>query len=139
MLSELDNRSLNENQTNNVDTILAKFISVYQKSYSWNHVLISLIEGSKNTSTKKKCRYRNFSKALDSVPQNILITKKYVYGFWKNSLVFFYPCLKKPKQNLGINSTHSAITFSCTSRIYTRTDFVYCIYKWPIPFDIRFC
>ena len=60
MLSELDNRSLNENQTNNVDTILAKFISVYQKSYSWNHVLIRIIEGSKNTSTKKKCRCRTY-------------------------------------------------------------------------------
>ena len=31
----------------------------------------------------------------------------HAYGFSKNSLVFFYSYLKRRKQNVGINNTHS--------------------------------
>ena len=36
-----------------------------------------------------------------------LIAKTHAYVFPKNSFVFFYSCLKRGKQKVGINNTHS--------------------------------
>ena len=49
----------------------------------------------------------DWSKAFDSIPHNLLIAKMHAYGFSKNLLVFFYSCLKRRKQNVRINNTHS--------------------------------
>ena len=49
----------------------------------------------------------DLSKAFDSIPHNLLIAKLHAYGLSKNSLVFFYPCLKRRKQNVRTNNTHS--------------------------------
>ena len=49
----------------------------------------------------------DWSKAFDSIPHNLLIAKMHAYGFSKNFLVFFYSCLKRRKQNVRINNTHS--------------------------------
>ena len=49
----------------------------------------------------------DLSKAFDSIPHDLLIAKMHAYGLPKNSLVFFYPCLKRRKQNVRINNTHS--------------------------------
>ena len=95
---------------NYVDAFLSKFISAYRKSYSSNHVLIRLIE-----SWKKSLDQKNFagavlmdlSKAFDSIPHDFLISKMDAYGFSKNSFIFFYSYLKRRKQNVRINSTHS--------------------------------
>ena len=44
---------------------------------------------------------------VDSIPHDFLIAKMHAYGFSKNSLVFFYSYLKRRKQNVRINNTHS--------------------------------
>ena len=49
----------------------------------------------------------DLSKAFDSIPLDLFIAKMHAYGFLKNSLVFFYSYLKRRKQNVRINSTHS--------------------------------
>ena len=49
----------------------------------------------------------DLSKAFDSIPHELLIAKMYAYGFSKNSLVFFYSYVKRRKQNVRINNTHS--------------------------------
>ena len=49
----------------------------------------------------------NLSKAFNSIPHDLLIAKMDVNGFSKNSLVFFYSYLKRRKQNVRINNTHS--------------------------------
>ena len=49
----------------------------------------------------------DLSKAFASIPHDLLIAKMHAYGFSKNSLVFFYSYLKRWKQNVRINITHS--------------------------------
>ena len=49
----------------------------------------------------------DLSKAFDSTLHDLLIAKMHAYDFSKNSLVFFHSYLKKRKQNVRINNTHS--------------------------------
>ena len=49
----------------------------------------------------------DLSKAFGSIPYDLLIVKVHAYSFSKNSLVFFYPYLKRRKQNVRVNNTHS--------------------------------
>ena len=110
IFTKIYERYLHENLTNYVDTFLSKFISAYRKSYSSNHVLIRLIESWKKSLDQKKfvgAVLMDLSKAFDSIPHDLLIAKMHAYGFSKNSLVFFYSYLKRRKQNVRINNTHS--------------------------------
>ena len=50
----------------------------------------------------------NLSKAFDSIPHDFLIAKMHAYGFSRESLTFFYSYLKRPKQSVKVNNTHSA-------------------------------
>ena len=47
------------------------------------------------------------SKTFDSILHDLLIAKMHAYGFSKTSLLFFYSYLKRRKQNVWINNTHS--------------------------------
>ena len=69
-----------------------------------------LIESLKKSLDRKNCVgavLMDLSKAFDSIPHDLLIAKMHPYGFSKNSLVFFYSYLKRRKQNVRINNTHS--------------------------------
>ena len=46
-------------------------------------------------------------KAFDSIPHDLLIAKMLAYGFSKDAVTFFYSYLKRRKQNVWINNTHS--------------------------------
>ena len=84
MFSKIYERLLHENLTNYVNTFLSKFISAYRQSYSTNHVLIRLIENWKKPLAEKKfvgAVLMDLSKALDSIPHDLLITKMYVTDF----------------------------------------------------------
>ena len=101
---------LHENLANYVNTFLLKFISAYCKSYSTNHVLIHLIENWKKSLDEEKfvgAVLMDLSKAFDSIPHDLLIAKMYAYGFSINAVTFFYSYLKRRKQNVKINNTHS--------------------------------
>ena len=110
IFTKIYDRFLHENLTNYVDTFLSKLISAYRKSYSSNHVLIKLIESWKKPLDQKKfvgVVLMDLSKAFDSIPHDLPIAKMHAYGLSKNSLVFFYSYLKRRKQNVRINNTHS--------------------------------
>ena len=47
------------------------------------------------------------SKAFDSIRHDLLIAKMYAYGFSIDAVTFFYSYLKRRKQNVRINKTHS--------------------------------
>ena len=93
-----------------MNTFLSRFISAYRKSFSTNHVLIHLIENWKKSLDEKKfvgAVLMDLSKAFDSIPHDLLIAKMYAYGFSINAVTFFYSYLKRRKQNVKINNTHS--------------------------------
>ena len=49
----------------------------------------------------------DLSKTFDSIRHDLVIAKMHAYGFSKNPLVFFHSYLKRRKQNVRINNTHS--------------------------------
>ena len=49
----------------------------------------------------------DLSKAFDSIPHDLLIAKMHAYVFLNDSLIFFYSYLRRRKQNVRINITHS--------------------------------
>ena len=49
----------------------------------------------------------NLSKDFDVIPHDLLIAKMHAYGFSIDAVTFFYSYLKRRKQNVRINNTHS--------------------------------
>ena len=99
-------RFLRDSLTNYVDTFLSKFISANRESYSSNHVVIRSIESWKKSLDQKKflgAMLLDLSKAY---------CKDSCLRFPKNSFVFFYSYLKRGKQKVGINNTHSIFQIS---------------------------
>ena len=72
--------------------------------------MIRFIENYKKSLDEKKfvgAILMDLAKAFDSIPLDLLIAKMYAYGFYINAVTFFYSYLKRRKQNVKINSTHS--------------------------------
>ena len=91
-----------------VNSFLSEFISAYRKTYSTNRVLIRLIENWKKSLDQNKfvgAVLADLSKVFDSIPHDLLIAKMHAYGFSNES--FFYSYLKRCKQSVKINNTHS--------------------------------
>ena len=110
IFSKIYERFLHENLTNYVNCFFSKFISAYRKSYSSGHVLIRLIESWKKSLDENKfvcVVLMDLSKAFDSIHHDLLIAKMYAYGFSIDAVTFFYSYLKRRKQNVRINNTHS--------------------------------
>ena len=72
--------------------------------------LIRLIENWKKSLDQKKsvgAVLIDLSKAFGSIPHDLLIAKMHAYGFSLVAVTFFYLYLKRRKQNVRINNTHS--------------------------------
>ena len=110
IFSKIYERFLHENLTSYIEIFLSKCISTYRKSYSSNHVFIRLIENWKKSLDQKtfvRAVLMDLSKASDSILHDLLIAKMHVYGFSLDAVTFFYSFLKRRKQNVRINNTHS--------------------------------
>ena len=110
IFSKIYERYLHESLTPFVNSFLSEFISAYRKTYSTNHVLIRLIENWKKSLDQNKfvgAVLMDLSKAFDCIPHDLLIAKMHAYGFSKECLIFFYSYLKRRKQSVKINNTHS--------------------------------
>ena len=110
IFSKIYERFIHENLTPFVDYVLSEFISAYRKTYSTNHVLIRLIRYWKKSLDQNKyvgAVLMDLSKAFDRIPHDLLIAKMHAYGFSSESLTFFYSYLKRRKQSVKINNTHS--------------------------------
>ena len=49
----------------------------------------------------------DLSKAFDSISHDLLVAKMHAYSFSIDAVTFFYLFLKRRKQNVRINNTHS--------------------------------
>ena len=99
-----------------IEPILSKFIFVYRQKFSYNHVLLRLLEEWKNQLDNKKfvgAVLMDLSKAFDCIPHDLLIAKMEAYGFDFDTLVFFYSYLKRRKQNVKINNILGHFKFFC--------------------------
>ena len=72
----------------------------------------------------------DLSKAFDSIPHDLLIAKMHAYGFSIDAVTFFYSYLKRRKQNVRINNTHSVLQNIIwgSSRFNTWATFIQHIY-----------
>ena len=82
--SKVYERFIHKNLTASVTKFLSDFISAYRKRYSTNHVLLKLIENWKaviDSNLFTGAVLMDSSKAFDSIPHDLLITKLHAYGF----------------------------------------------------------
>ena len=110
IFSKIYERYLHESLTPFVNSFLSEFILAYRKTYSTNHVLIRLIENWKKSLDQNKfvgAVLMDLSKAFDCIFHDLLIAKMHAYGFSKECLIIFYSYLKRSKQSVKINNTHS--------------------------------
>ena len=78
--------------------------------YSTNHLLIRLIENWKKSLDQNKfvgAVLMDLSNAFDCITHALLTSKMLLYGFSSEDLIFFYSYLKRRKQSVTINNTHS--------------------------------
>ena len=76
--SKVYGRFINEKALSMVQTFLSIFFSAYRKHYNANLVLTNLIENWKKNHDSKKvvgAAFTDSTKASDSIPQDLLITK----------------------------------------------------------------
>ena len=86
------------------DNFLSVFNSACRQIYSWNQVLVRLIENWKQSLGKNKFISND---RFDCILHKLLTAKMHAYGFDLNSLIFFYSYLENRKQNVKINNTYS--------------------------------
>ena len=93
-----------------INKCLSEFVAAYRKCYSSGHVLIRLVENWKKELDNKKyvgAILMDLSKAFDCIPHELLTANMDAYGFNENALTFFFSYLKRRKQSVQINNTHS--------------------------------
>ena len=104
-------KALKQQLISHLDKTLSIFISAYRKSYSTQHVLINLVEDWREKLDKDfvvGAILMDLSKAVDSIPNNLIIPKLHAYGFDENALVLIYSYLK----SLGrLNKTEETYLF----------------------------
>ena len=85
-------------------------ISAYRKSFSTEHVPISLLEDWRNKSDNNNvvdAVLTNLSKAFDCIPHDLLVAKLDASGFNRDTVAYIYPYLKNRIQCVRINGTQS--------------------------------
>ena len=94
-----------------LDETLSTFIAAYGKAYSTQNVLIRLVQEWKfklDNDFLVGSVFMDLSKALDSIPHELIIHKLHAYGFDENALVLIHSYLKKREQSMGINNVYSS-------------------------------
>ena len=70
----------------------------YRENYSTNHILLKLVRCRKKALDEKLTAgtvFIQFSKALDCVPNDLLISKPYAYGLSQETVTFIQSYLKR--------------------------------------------
>ena len=96
--SKIYERFLCDGLSNFTDKILSKFVSVYRRSYSSNHVLLKLIEEWKKSLDDKNtigAILLDLSKIFDCILHDLLVAKLHVYGVSMNIITFIYWYMKR--------------------------------------------
>ena len=83
-----------------INSFLSKYVAAYREHYRTQHVLIRLVENSKKVLDQKFIAgmvKMVFSKKFDCIPHDLLIAKRFAYGFSQDSVTFIYAFLKRQK------------------------------------------
>ena len=94
-----------------LDETLSQFIAAYRKSYGTQHVLIRMIEEWRvklDNDYIVEAILMDLWKTFDCIPHDLLIAKLHANGFDENALVLIYSYLKRRKQAVRIDNTHSS-------------------------------
>ena len=94
-----------------LDKTLSIFIAAYRERYGTHHVLIRLIEDRRLKLDNDQivgAVLMDLSKAVDCIPDDLLIAKLSAYGFDENSLVFIYSYFRRRDQCVRINNVYGS-------------------------------
>ena len=89
---------------------ISPYVSPYRKGYSSQHVLIRLLEEWRQHLDNNIVRgaFMDLSKAFDSVPYDLLITKLTAYSVDENLYMYLYSFLSNRKQCVRINNVYNS-------------------------------
>ena len=101
---------INNHIVHSMSNYISPYVSPYRKGYSSQHVLIRLLEEWRQHLDNNIVRgaFMDLSKAFDSVPYDLLITKLTAYSVDENLYMYLYSFLSNRKQCVRISNVYNS-------------------------------
>ena len=110
-LSKVLEKIMHEQLQTFLDYVLHERIAAYRRGYSWEHVLLELVEKWKQAIDSKKqvgAIMMDLSKAFDSLPHPLTVAKLSAYGMTDNSCGLVWSYLTERFQRVKVTGKVSS-------------------------------